>query len=94
MFLQCSTLSHRLPDYLSQLVVDSHSENFLHKHLNCLLLEEVVDTCQDSQSCQEDLQCCLSECPGAGYHLLLEAVFQSCCNKCETVALEIGFCTK
>ena len=56
-------------------MVDSHFENFPHKHLNCLLLEEVVGTCQDSQSCQEDLHCHHSECAGTGFHFLLEGFF-------------------
>ena len=75
MCLQSSTLNHSVPGYLHHSVVDGHLENPLLHYLNCLLLEEVVDTCQDSQSCQENFQCYLSECAGAGYHLSLETVF-------------------
>ena len=49
------TLSHRLPSYLHQPVVEHHFEN---SPLHCLLLEEEVGTCQDSQSCQEDPHQC------------------------------------
>ena len=72
---QSSTLNHTAPGYLHQPVVGSHFENSLLLHLNCLLLEEVVGTCQDSQSCQEDLHCHLSECAGTGFHFLLGGIF-------------------
>ena len=68
-------MNNRAPNCLNQPVVGGHFENPLLHHLNCLLLEEVVGTCKDSQFCQEDLHCHLSERAGTGFHFLLGGFF-------------------
>ena len=45
-------LNHKLPSCLHQPLIDFHFGN---SPLHCLLLEEVVVTCQDSQFCQGGL---------------------------------------
>ena len=52
LILQTSTLNHKLPGCLHQPLVDCYFEISPH---HCLLLRKVVDTSQDSESCQEGL---------------------------------------
>ena len=54
---------NRLAHYVHHLMFIDHFQEFpsLQQHLNSLLLQKVIDTCQDSQPCQEDLDCHLSE---------------------------------
>ena len=83
MCLQSSTMNHMVTNYLQEAVVDSHFRNLPLHHLNSLLLQEVVGTCEGLQSYQEVPRQCF----------LLEVFPQSFCNKCELVPLERGFCT-
>ena len=84
--LQISTLNDRASSYLHQPVVGCHLENPLLHYLKCLLLEEVVGTCQDSPSC---LHCCcdILKWASAGFHLyfLLQVFSQSFYSKREMV---------